>query len=431
MREELLKISKSIDKKNSKHDYYYSDYSDMAKYIKKATRSIFKKRNCKELVDNLDIILSYTNRTNEDLIYIDDIHDQSHFISQLAKNISSFRYPEVLDDLFAFLNCVYKGNLFTKEMIEALTNLDLNQFVFTSIFNFMNEEQRMLFLQALYEKKRPIKITYGLNQKEVEFVISHYDDFVDTCENLFLLKGIVESFPDALKKINEYMNNNYDRVIDSIMEDICYLNTDNKDLRSFIYYLVKDVADSENIDYCDIRDNASGGYSVILFVGDKVIKIGKERKTPVFPNNPYIIKPLLRQEAQFGDDKIFVEVTEKVEANVSSITEEDLYQLYKGLRELGLVWTDIAKKNVGRLKKDNEIYWKENIKPSDETLGLTKFRGEPKTLKKDDYVILDADFIFSEGDPNISHVSYAVELEKKFEQRYQEEKGIVQEQKNL
>ena len=64
-------------------------------------------------------------------------------------------------------------------------------------------------------------------------------------------------------------------------------------------------------------------------------------------------------------------------------------------------------------------------------MGLTKFRGEPKTLKKDDYVILDADFIFSEGDPNISHVSYAVELEKKFEQRYQEEKGIVQEQKNL
>ena len=41
------------------------------------------------------------------------------------------------------------------------------------------------------------------------------------------------------------------------------------------------------------------------------------------------------------------------------------------------------------------------------------------------------DYYFSEGDPNISHVSYAAELEKKFEQRYQEEKGIAQDQKNL
>ena len=56
------------------------------------------------------------------------------------------------------------------------------------------------------------------------------------------------------------------------------------------------------------------------------------------------------------ENKIFLEVTERVDTK-TEVTTEELYQLYKKIRALGLVWTDVAKRNVGRLKKDNIVHW--------------------------------------------------------------------------
>ena len=432
MREDLLKIAKKLDSYYKVSDYYHSDYSDIKRYINRAVKSIFKKKNYKELVDNLDIILAYTNSTNNDWTLMEEICKQPHFISQLSKNLACFKYSDQFEVLLRFIRFGAGQQMFTKELIDAIIDLDLNQVEANGVFDLMNQEQQMVYLQTLLDKKKPIMIRAGrLSIEEIEFVINNDNEFLESCSNLFLLRDIVQNNPNVLKKVNEYIDNNFDKVITSIMEDICYLNGNNKDLRTFVYYLVKDVVDNEKVKYSEIRDNESGGYSVILFIGDKVIKIGKERKTPTFNNNPYIIKPLLRQEVQFGEDKIFVEVTEKVETNIENLTNEDLYQLYKGLREIGLVWTDIARKNVGRLKKDNEIYWKEDIKPSDETLGLDKFKKGSRTPQKNDYIILDADFIFYENDPNITHVNYAQGIEEEFEKRYQEEKNYSDGQKVL
>ena len=176
------------------------------------------------------------------------------------------------------------------------------------------------------------------------------------------------------------------------------------------------------MDASKIEINTSGGYSEVVILGDKVLKIGSSRKTKEFPNNPYIIKPLLRQEVTIDDTTIFVEVTERVIVNREEVTDEILYSLYKELRNLGLVWTDIAAKNVGRLIKDNDIHWKEQIEPSDETLGLKKFKGVKK-LKRGDFVILDADYIYEEGDKDISYPTR--DICEEFESRYQSEKDGI------
>ena len=158
---------------------------------------------------------------------------------------------------------------------------------------------------------------------------------------------------------------------------------------------------NENVKLSDITYKG-GGLSSVLLIGNKVIKIG-DRATKSFPNNPYIISPLLRKKLEFNGESCFVEVTERVDTSKKA-SKEELYQLFKKLRNLNLTWTDIKEDNVGRLKKENIIHWRQNLNPTDGVLGLDVKRGET-ILKEGDLVILDADFIYDENDPNINYIN--------------------------
>ena len=96
----------------------------------------------------------------------------------------------------------------------------------------------------------------------------------------------------------------------------------------------------------------------------------------------------------------------------------EIYKLYKNIREIGLIWTDVKIDNVGRLIKDNKIYWYENITPSDETLEFTKTIGNHQ-LKKGELIVLDGDYIYNENDHNIN--SKMSNLQTEFEKTYQKE----------
>ena len=102
-----------------------------------------------------------------------------------------------------------------------------------------------------------------------------------------------------------------------------------------------------------------------------------------------------------------------------------MYQLFKNLRNLKLVWTDIKSANVGRLTKENIIHWHDNLKPTEKVLGLDTMRGDA-ILKDGDLVILDADFIYDENDPNINYSNNKF-LYDEFEKRYQKEKKELEE----
>lgn len=107
-------------------------------------------------------------------------------------------------------------------------------------------------------------------------------------------------------------------------------------------------------------------------------------------------------------------------------SKEELYQLYKNLRNLDLKWTDIKEANVGRLKKKNIIHWQENLNPTEEVLGLGAKRGTV-ILEEGELVILDADFIYDENDPNINYANNKP-LYDEFEERYQSEKKELKQQ---
>ena len=256
------------------------------------------------------------------------------------------------------------------------------------------------------------------NNKQI--IYNNISLFIENAQNLYTLMDFVKDRPAAFSQVKDYIDNNEDKAINSIF---CEIKIEDSTLREIIKLMILDIMKNENIKFSDITYNG-GGFSRVLLIGDKVIKLG-DRFTKSFPNNPYIVAPLLRKELKVDDENCFVEVTERVDTSTKPSSEE-LYKLFKNLRNLGLIWTDIKEENVGRLKRKNIIHWQENLNPSEEVLGFSTKRGET-ILEEGDLVILDADFIYDENDPNINYSNNKI-LTDEFEKRYQSEKKELKEQ---
>ena len=133
---------------------------------------------------------------------------------------------------------------------------------------------------------------------------------------------------------------------------------------------------------------------------------------------------MYRDEILDKDDKDFlfcIEITEFVDTK--NITKEDVYFIYKELRGCGFVWTDCKEDNIGRLLKDNKVYFKGIDKVDKNATGYINDNIE--ILKKGDLVIIDNDYIYNEEDFfNNNHLvtsGYFYE----FEQRYRNEHNKI------
>ena len=146
------------------------------------------------------------------------------------------------------------------------------------------------------------------------------------------------------------------------------------------------------------------------FTFDKVLKLGKAkmRLTLKFPNNPYIIQPLLRKVLKFGDNEIIVEVAEYVPQYVPSYKEKE--EIYLKLRKLGIIWIELNKSNFSKLEKDNIIYWHSQLLVSDESLLLEPKVGENIVLHKGDIVINDADGFYTGKQLKLSDIKTCVSI---------------------
>lgn len=432
MEKDLLKLAEEYEKNNDFFKINYFSENEFSKfrklYYNKLCKSLFKQRNAKEFVKHLDIVLKYTNFKNMEWLRYINVISQNNFIDILATNLKHFPFREHIDDIFNILSISLKNkniDIFTDKMIEELLDLRLDSYVYNNIFQSMSQEKRSKFLKLSLDMKVAFDfIVFNTNEIENEFIKDNIVDFASFSNNLFYLRSIVEDDFSCLEKLNDYIDNNPKQVVRSIINTTFRSSNDNinKDsLSELLYLIIDDIKSNEKIRYSDIKYIDRGGFSSVFMIGDKVLKLGKDRQSSLFPNNPYIIKPLLRKNIKIDSENLFIEVTERCSTNTSNKTDEDLYNLYKNIRDLGLVWTDVDFRNVGVLLKDNDIYWKNEINPSDKVLELDTFRGKTK-LKKGDLVLLDADFIFDENGPDIAEPDnyYKKDI---FEERYQKEKA--------
>lgn len=405
---------------------------------------IFKIRLNKALSSNrigkLEAFLLKEGKRNKDKIrkYADYILKNCSDYNWIASYLIMYDGDELIDAIINNYNKLKENNIDTYPIINRITKYPndklisyidklipvLDDFTLHDILNKIKDNEEVMNYvidKYLINSTISIKLTSFLlkNNLYIDKVYQNFDNIIsNNIKDLYELKKQGTLNEEASTKISKIVQNNkeyLDNTIEDILKEIYGEKFNSKDFKvgiDTIKIIIKELCQNENKTYGNIEYLGKGTFSYVLAVGDKVLKIGIKRYTDSFPNNPYIITPLLRESIKINkENKIFLEVTERVDTK-TEVTTEELYQLYKKIRALGLVWTDVAKRNVGRLKKDNIVHWNTPLSPTDEALELKKYINAPQ-LKKGDLIILDADHIYEGYKYNLTN--------KEFEDRYQEE----------
>lgn len=405
---------------------------------------IFKIRLNKALSSNrigkLEAFLLKEGKRNKDKIrkYADYILKNCSDYNWIASYLIMYDGDELIDAIINNYNKLKENNIDTYSIINRITKYPndklisyidklipvIDDFTLRNILDKIKDNEEVMNYvidKYLINSTISIKLTSFLlkNNLYIDKVYQNFDNIIsNNIKDLYELKKQGTLNEEASTKISKIVQNNkeyLDNTIEDILKEIYGEKFNSKDFKvgiDTIKIIIKELCQNENKTYGDIEYLGKGTFSYVLAVGDKVLKIGIKRYTDSFPNNPYIITPLLRESIKINEEnKIFLEVTERVDTK-TEVTTEELYQLYKKIRDLGLVWTDVAKRNVGRLKKDNIVHWNTPLSPTDEALELKKYINAPQ-LKKGDLIILDADHIYEGYKYNLTN--------KEFEDRYQEE----------
>lgn len=405
---------------------------------------IFKIRLNKALSSNrigkLEAFLLKEGKRNKDKIrkYADYILKNCSDYNWIASYLIVYDGDELIDAIINNYNKLKENNIDTYPIINRITKYPndklisyidklipvIDDFTLHNILNKIKDNEEVMnyiIEKYLINSTISIKLTSFLlkNNLYIDKVYQNFDNIIsNNIKDLYELKKQGTLNKETSTKISKIVQNNEEylnNTIEDILKEIYGEKFNNKDFKvgiDTIKIIIKELCQNENKTYGDIEYLGKGTFSYVLAVGDKVLKIGIKRYTDSFPNNPYIITPLLRESIKINEEnKIFLEVTERVDTK-TEVTTEELYQLYKKIRDLGLVWTDVAKRNVGRLKKDNIVHWNTPLYPTDEALELKKYINAPQ-LKKGDLIILDADHIYEGYKYNLTN--------KEFEDRYQEE----------
>lgn len=329
-----------------------------------------------------------------------------------------------------------KKSLFNNVKIETLIEDNFNR-----IMNCVGGGNVDSFINTLYsyESMRPFlqkteTIKYILdNTKYDDFELIISDSSIKKDAELFIhnnidyvlsnysLKKIIAIYKNTklseeeTSKVDKYLNSKKEEFLTAILTKTLSINddVDKNQLNSLINTITKivdKVLEKENCKITDIKILLSGGFSSVIQIGDTIVKVGKPRKTFSIPNDKRILQPYLRKDLseKYGIGAV-IEVSDRVDTDIS-LSENELYEIYKDMRNRGVVCGDFKYSNVGKLIKPN-------IPRNNEVNGMI---GEiSETLDSGEYVIFDTDFIYNENDHNIDLTS---DLSSKFENRYALEK---------
>lgn len=431
---------------------------ELAFYIdRKLSSTMFRRKNEEEFLRLLPVIIENTNNNN--CRWIRDhyfcIFRDKRFVETIINNIDKFCFQnsdyildiilsniqnmsremldynmvKKLDDSVLECSCELKGS--TIEKLYFINHVlsdkypDLAGYMFKNYF--LNERTfyetiRCPFIMNNIDKRIVFKnIDYILEEIRPTYLFGLKEFCKENREAFLKIRGKIAEDPE--KYVKAYIKREYENFM--VNEDVVKREYSDKldEALEEAYQTIKDTCKNEGVDILDIEGLPEGKYSKPILIGNKVVKIGKQRGTPSFPNNPYINAIGKRKEIIINEENSFVIESNEFLDTKSLITDEELYQLYKNFRKLRLVWIDVANRNVGRLLKENTFSWKEELSLTDEELGLKEYRGPRFVLKKGNIVTSDNDLIYDEEElkklfngrridnPNV----------RRFEKRYQEE----------
>lgn len=305
--------------------------------------------------------------------------------SFIIMKLASYNEKYILDNCFSLMPYYLDGKI-DSDYIFAIRNIGCNKIIDYLKKNNVILEDINLFrcLLNIYKDKTDI--------------VNNIDYFINNTISLLDLKELlIEYNIPGVDKINYILDNDREKLV----LDLVYPNTGltidilkHEKIYDTVRLLVEDLALKENVHLHDIKHIATGGYSNVLQVGSKILKLGKKRKNFSIKNNKRFLAGFRGEIKSFYFDDVILtyEITETVDTE--HIVNINLYELYKELRDKKLIWTDCHKGNVGILLKDNKVYYKDIDFVDKNATGYTSENKE--ILKKGDVVILDNDYIFTE-----------------------------------
>ena len=355
--QELIKAAKEIRQRTIDADaasYYHDSFYDLSDFIsKKLNSSLFKNKNAKIIANHFDEILPYIVMSNINKLFLKAnlLIEQPSFKKKFIEGLKKYPYKDGIDQIFYNIwvclshNSIKFDTFIDNEILKTISTMDVSSMFYRDILNRLDIDNQREFLNLLVENKCDIPysaIEYKGNNKQI--IYDNLPLFIENAQNLYTLMNFVKDNPVALSQVKDYIDKNEEKAINSIFCETDHLvKIKDSTLKEIIRLMILDVMKNENVKFSDITYNG-GGFSRILLIGDKVIKLG-DRVTKNFPNNPYIVAPLLRKELKINGETCFAEVTERVDTSTKP-SKEELYQLFKKIRNLGLVWTDIKEINV-------------------------------------------------------------------------------------
>lgn len=293
---------------------------------------------------------------------------------------------------------------FLKNYKEIIKHFD-NDFFFGLILFYSEEINNGSYDLIKYLIENNVKCNYNLilrlymkDLRNMKLIIENLDYFLKDNKNLIEAKTIMQDY-GMDNAVYSYIDNNKDRVIKEIINKKLQLADEKIDSENVVD-LVKGIAEEllgyQNLNFHDINYIGCGGFTAVYQIGDKVIKIGSKRNNFKIDDHRRFLKPIYRQEIKHINGKntlLCIEVTELVDTK--GIIEEDVYRIYKELREDGLIWGDAKVENLGILLKDNRVHF-DNLEPSIEATGYRTKNDE--VLEAGDIVITDNDYIYKVKD---------------------------------
>lgn len=253
------------------------------------------------------------------------------------------------------------------------------------------------------------------------------DYIVKNIDKIITISASLNDMPLSYLKrnMNKINKEDLEKIEIQIAKVASIHNSRDEDRIIILKDLLKKVAKDENKTLLDIRNLSHGCYSKVFKINNKIVKIGYKRECPDIPENNRILYPYFK--GYIGAD--YVEVTDYV-VGIGDATYEEMYEVYKDIRDEGLIWIDPAKENLARVSSD--ILYKNNQRRKDLTnKGIVNNPKHVPEIK--DILVIDLDHITTEDDDyTIEKVRDKLSTERlvildSFEERYRKEtnKGIT------
>ena len=258
-----------------------------------------------------------------------------------------------------------------------------------------------------------------IEDDNLTYIVKHFDELCKDREHLPELLEYMSFWSFRIKN-KDVLEKLKGALVYEMLYDKVIVKDDDIDK---IKFMINEVAKSQNLSFFDIKPIGTGSFSTVYRLGDKVIKIGKRRVTKIIDNNRLYLPDKLEHVA--GNT---IEITDYLEG-VGRVCDDEIYAVYKELREQGIMWMDPWFSNLARLNSKTLESLQEKSKNRSSLPFLIENRKFIyRQLRSNDPVIIDLDHLIDETNKaEIKRISKNInefrdETRKRYEKRYLLEK---------